>query len=59
MTGRPQQPLEWARERRAAGETIGRLAENPETVKDAAILWLTIQLEEALTKLARIRAAGR
>jgi hypothetical protein len=48
-----------ARERQAIGDKIGRLAENPETAKDAAILWLTIQLDEALTRLARIRAAAR
>jgi hypothetical protein len=59
MSGKPQQPLEWAQDRQAIGERISRLAENPETAKDAAILWLTIQLDEALTRLARIRAAVR
>jgi hypothetical protein len=56
---RPQQPLEWAREQAAIGEKISCLAENPDTAKDAAILWLTLQLEEALGKLARVRSAAR
>ncbi len=57
--GRPQQLHEWAKEKRAEIAVINRLAEHPETVKDATILWLAIQLEEALTKLAKARSIIR
>ena len=39
--------------------TINQLAVDPKTVKDAAILWLSVQLEQSLLKLAQIRAAMR
>ena len=56
---RPRQPIEWARDQLALGDEISRLAMDPDTAKDATILWLSIRLDEALLKLAQIRSVAR